>query len=129
MKHKRNFQLIWVFVSLILSMTVLTGCDFNNRDKRFPRKITFPSEGGTITSNLDFRGYYVEPQQSTKHEDIFCIYKYDTIFTHNWLKVEVSSKDRTTRFMVEPNKTGQKRKIELHHYGPDDTYVNIIQNR
>lgn len=128
MNHKRYLQLVWVFVSLILSMTVLSGCDFNNRDERFPRKITFPSEGGTITSNLDFYYYYVEPK-SYNPDDIFCIYKYDTIFTHNWLKVEVSSKDRTTRFMVEPNKTGQKRKIELHHYGPDDTYVNIIQNR
>lgn len=128
MIHKRNLQLIWVFVSLILSMTVLSGCDFNLRDKRFPRKITFPSEGDTITSNLDFNYYYVEPKTSNP-DDIFCIFKYDTVFVYNWLKVEVSSKDRSTRFMVEPNKTGQKRKIELHHYGPDDTYVDIIQNR
>lgn len=129
MNSKNIVKLIGLFMSILLSGIVLSGCHLYERDKRFPRKITFPSEGGIITSNLDFRGYYVEPQQSTKHEDIFCIYKYDTIFTHNWLKVEVSSKDRSTRFMVEPNKTGQKRKIELHHYGPDDTYVNIIQNR
>lgn len=128
MIHKRNLQLIWVFVSLILSMTVLSGCDFNLRDKRFPRKITFPSEGDTITSNLDFNYYYVEPKTSNP-DDIFCICEYDTTYSYTWLKVEVSSKDRTTRFMVEPNKTGQKRKIELHHYGPDNTYVDIIQNR
>lgn len=114
-------------MSLILSMTLMAGCDFNSRDKSFPRKITFPSEGDTIVSNLDFNNYCVEPNTSNP-EDIFCIYEYDTIYKYNWLKVEVSSKDRSTRFMAEPNTTGVKRKIELHHYGPDDTYVDIIQN-
>lgn len=78
-------------------------------------------------SNLDFNNYYVEPNTSNP-DDIFCIYEYDTIYKYNWLKAEVSSKDRSTRFMAEPNTTGLKRKIELHHHGPDDTYVNIIQN-
>ncbi len=78
-------------------------------------------------SNLDFNNFCVETVSSNP-DDRFCIYEYDTIYRYNWLKVEVSSKDKSTRFMAEPNKTGQKRKIELHHYGPDDTYVDIIQN-
>ncbi len=127
MNKNHSIRLIWLFVSLILSMTLMAGCDFNSRDKSFPRNITFSSEGDTIVSNLDFNNFCVETVSSNP-DDRFCIYEYDTIYRYNWLKVEVSSKDKSTRFMAEPNKTGQKRKIELHHYGPDDTYVDIIQN-
>ena len=127
MNHKRNLQLIWVFVSLILSMTVLSGCDFNLRDKRFPRKITFPSEGDTITSNLDFTEFHIQRYVSDTTDD-FLILDYDTIYSRGWFQVEVSSEDRTTRFMVGPNMTGYKRRIVLRRYGPDDTSVDIIQN-
>ena len=127
MNHKRNLQLIWVFVSLILSMTVLSGCDFNLRDKRFPRKITFPSEGDTITSNLDFTEFHIQRYVSDTTDD-FLILDYDTIYGRGWFQVEVSSEDRTTRFMVGPNMTGYKRRIVLRIYGPDDTSVDIIQN-
>lgn len=127
MALKRNMQLIWLFITTILSMTMMTGCDFNLRDKRFPRKITFPSEGDTITSNLDFTEFHVKRYVSDTTDD-FSILDYDTIYGRGWFQVEVSSEDRTTRFMVGPNMTGYKRRIVLRRYGPDDTYVDIIQN-
>ncbi len=127
MNHKRYLQLIRVFILLVLSMTVLTGCDFNLRDKRFPRKITFPSEGDTITSNLDFTEFHIQRYVSDTTDD-FLILDYDTIYGRGWFQVEVSSEDRTTRFMVGPNMTGYKRRIVLRRYGPDDTSVDIIQN-
>lgn len=127
MKHKRNLQLIWVFVSLILSMTVLTGCDFFDRDNKYPVKIEFPAEGGSVTSSLNYILFNVVPDESNT-DDTFNIYDYDTVYGSDWLKVEVSSSAKTTRFMVEPNTTGRKRRIRLNHFGPDNTDVDIIQN-
>lgn len=127
MNTKRKLRVVWLFISLVLSMTFMTGCDFNLRDKRFPRKITFPSEGDTITSNLDYNGFHVLQYVSDTTED-FSILDYDTIYGRGWFQVEVLSEDKTTRFIVGPNMTGSRRKIVLRHYGPDDTYVDIIQN-
>lgn len=127
MALKRNMQLIWLFITTILSMTMMTGCDFNPRDNSFPRKITFPSEGDTIISNLDFTRFHIQRYVSDTTDD-FSILDYDTIYGRGWFQVKVSSEDRTTRFMVGPNMTGYKRRIVLRRYGPDDTYVDIIQN-
>lgn len=127
MIHKRNLQLIGVFVSLILSMTVLTGCDFFDRNNKYPVKIEFPAEGGTVTSSLNYILFNVVPDESNT-DDTFNIYDYDTVYGSDWLKVEVSSSAKTTRFMVEPNTTGRKRRIRLNHFGPDNTDVDIIQN-
>jgi hypothetical protein len=127
MNHKRNLQLIGVFVSLILSMTVLTGCDFFDRNNKYPVKIEFPAEGGTVTSSLNYILFNVVPDESNT-DDTFNIYDYDTVYGSDWLKVEVSSSAKTTRFMVEPNTTGRKRRIRLNHFGPDNTDVDIIQN-
>lgn len=127
MALKRKMQLIWLFITMILSMTMMTDCDFNPRDNSFPRKITFPSEGDTIISNLDFTRFHIQRYVSDTTDD-FSILDYDTIYGRGWFQVEVSSEDRTTRFMVGPNMTGYKRRIVLRRYGPDDTYVDIIQN-
>lgn len=127
MKHKRNLQLIRVFILLVLSMTVLTGCDFYDRDNKYPVKIEFPAEGDTVTSSLNYISFYVMPYESNT-DDRFSIYDYDTIYGSDWFKVEVSSGTKTTRFMVEPNTTGRKRRIRLNRFGPDNTDVDIIQN-
>lgn len=127
MKHKRNLQLIRVFILLVLSMTVLTGCDFYDRDNKYPVKIEFPAEGDTVTSSLNYISFYVMPHESNT-DDRFDIRDYDTVYGLDWLKVEVSSVSKTTRFMVEPNATGRQRRIRLNHYGPDNTDVDIIQN-
>lgn len=127
MKHKRYLQLIWVFISLILTMTMMTGCDFFDRDSSFPRKIIFQAEGDTVTSSLNYILFQVMPHESNT-DDRFDIRDYDTVFGLDWLKVEVSSVSKTTRFMVEPNATGRQRRIRLNHYGPDNTDVDIIQN-
>lgn len=127
MNHKRNLQLIWVFVSLVLSMTVLAGCDFFDRDNKYPVKIEFPAEGDTVTSSLNYISFYVMPYESNT-DDRFDIRDYDTVYGSDWLKVEVSSSTKTTRFMVEPNTTGWKRRIRLNRFGPDNTDVDIIQN-
>lgn len=127
MNHKRNLQLIRVFISLVLSMTVLTGCDFFDRNNKYPVKIEFPAEGGSVTSSLNYILFNVVPDESNT-DDTFNIYDYDTVYGSDWLKVEVSSSAKTTRFMVEPNTTGRKRRIRLNHFGPDNTDVDIIQN-
>lgn len=41
----------------------------------------------------------------------------------------VYDKDKTTRFMVEPNTTGEKRQFTLFRQGPDFTEVEIIQKK
>ncbi len=127
MNQKRNLQLIWLFVSLIISMTFMTGCDFFDRNNKYPVKIEFPAEGDTVTSELNYMLFHVVPYESNT-DDAFNIYDYDTIYGSDWLKVEVSSSAKTTRFMVEPNTTGWKRQIRLNHFGPDNTDVDIIQN-
>lgn len=127
MKHKRNLQLIRVFILLVLSMTVLAGCDFFDRNNKYPVKIEFPAEGGSVTSSLNYILFNVVPDESNT-DDTFNIYDYDTVYGSDWLKVEVSSSAKTTRFMVEPNTTGRKRRIRLNHFGPDNTDVDIIQN-
>ena len=127
MNHKRNLQLIRVFISLVLSMTVLTGCDFFDRNNKYPVKIEFSAEGGTVTSSWNYILFNVVPYESNT-DDTFNIYDYDTVYGSDWFKVEVSSSTKTTRFMVEPNTTGWKRRIRLNHFGPDNTDVDIIQN-
>lgn len=127
MKHKRNLQLIRVFILLVLSMTVLSGCDFFDRNNKYPVKIEFSAEGGTVTSSLNYILFNVVPYESNT-DDTFNIYDYDTVYGSDWFKVEVSSSTKTTRFMVEPNTTGWKRRIRLNHFGPDNTDVDIIQN-
>lgn len=127
MNHKRYLQLIWLFVSLILSMTLMSGCDFFDRNNKYPVKIEFPAEGDTVTSELNYMLFQVMPDNSDTY-DRFDIRDYDTVYGSDWLKVEVSSSAKTTCFMVEPNMTGRKRQIRLNHFGPDNTDVDIIQN-
>lgn len=119
---------IGLFMPVLLSMIVLTSCLLYDRDKSYPHKIVIPSEGDTIISDLDFKRFGVV-NTIPEPEDIFLISCYDTIYGSKWLKVEVSSKDKTTRFMVEPNTTGEKRQFTLFRQGPDFTEVEIIQKK
>lgn len=128
MDTKRNLQVLWLFIFMLLYVTMLSSCVMLDRDNTFPHKIVFPSEGDTIISDLDFRRFGVD-NTIPEPEDIFVIYDYDTIYGTKWLKVEVSSKDKTTRFMVEPNTTGEKRQLMLLRHDIEFTDVEIIQKK
>lgn len=98
-------------------------------NKGYPKKVKFPSSGGTeaYPGESSF-AYFVlqdgEDEYGSEHVDSI------TTVSHNWLKVESIGGSKTITLTAQPNNTGRQRKMTVFGYfGNEFATITVTQTR
>ena len=118
-----------LFFIIFCFVTMLCVSCFKEADFGFPKKITFPKEGGELVFRGNRSVYYASV--STYNGGRAELY-YDEgkqFYILDWLKVEMNEPySDSVKFYAKPNTTGKKRKLYVDLYsGPEYAEIKVLQ--
>lgn len=113
---------------LMTFLLLLTSCEFEN-NRGYPKKVKFPSSGGTEAYSGESSFAYFVIYDDT---DEYVSDDGDSIITvsHDWLKAESVRGSKSITITAQPNNTGRQRKLKIFGYfGNEYAVINVTQTR